>query len=143
MIDKPDGVGDNPYQPHFIEEEDGKKLVIPTMFLYPQYATSDFISQFVEDTRFGDHLAEMFPPKGATPGWDEKGEYVTEQLDVYAITVGKRLLKVGKKMRLGDIMSSAKDGLEVRDGCLSFVVVPRGKVANDWIETFKRSRDDA
>lgn len=143
MIENPSGTSENPYRPHFVEEgTEGKKLVIPTMFLYPQHATSDMISHFVEDTRFEEHIATMFPPDGATPGWDTKGEYLAGQLVVYAITSGKRLLKVGKKMRLSDVMLAAKDGLEIRDGCLSFIVLPKGSVESDWVESFKKSRSD-
>ena len=40
---------------------DGKTLVIPVFFLYPELATSDAVSVFVEDTTFGAHLAVMFP----------------------------------------------------------------------------------
>ena len=33
------------------------------------------------------------------------------------------------------------DGLEVKDGCLSFVVVPRGDVEQGYLETFKANRE--
>lgn len=95
------------------------------------------ISHFVEDTRFEEHLMTMFPPDGTAPGWDAKGEYSAGQLVVYGITVRRRLLKVGTKMTLMDVMYAAKDGLELRDGCLSFVVLPKGKVEADWIAEFK------
>jgi small subunit ribosomal protein S7e len=139
-VENPSGSSDNPYSPRFVDEDGERKLVVPTMFLYPQYATSDMISHFEEDTRLEDHITTMFPPEGATPGWDAKGEYVAGQLAVYAITAGRRLLKVGKKMTLRDVMSAAKDGLEVRDGCLSFVVVPKGPVEVDWVQSFKKDR---
>jgi hypothetical protein len=67
---------------------------------------------------------------------------------IYAITLRKRLLKVGKKMTLIDVCRAAKgketeprDGLEVKDGCLTFVVLPKGNVEQKWIEDFKKSRN--
>jgi len=90
----------------------------------------------------------MFPPQAPAPDWDEKGEYVDGQLVVYAITRRKRLLKVGKKMTLVDVCKASKgkegesrDGLEVKDGCLTFVVLPKGDVEQKWVDDFKRARD--
>jgi small subunit ribosomal protein S7e len=89
----------------------------------------------------------MFPPQAPRPEWDKRGEYVDGQLVVYAMTRRKRLLKVGKKMTLIDVCKAAKgkegeprDGLEVKDGCLTFVVLPKGDVEKKWIEDFKKSR---
>lgn len=33
------------------------------------------------------------------------------------------------------------DGLEMKEGCLNFVVLVKGDVETEWIEDFKRSRD--
>jgi len=67
---------------------------------------------------------------------------------VYAPTYRKRLLKVGKKMTLRDVCEAAKaaqgqptDGLELKDGCLSFVVMPKGGVEKKWIEEYKKTRE--
>ena len=121
---------------------------MPAFFLYPQYAQSDVVPSFHEDTRFGDLLDTMFPPNAPPPDWDSKHEYVIGRLTVYAITHLKRLLKVGMKMTLRNVCETAKstkegrsDGLEVRDGYLSFVVVPRGEPEQRWIEEFKSMRD--
>ena len=58
------------------------------------------------------------------------------------------MLKVGKKMTLRDVFkaSAAKagepqDGLEIKDGCLTFAVLPRGDEEQKWIEEYKRRRD--
>lgn len=117
-------------------------------FLYPQHATSDVISEFAEDTSFADHIATMFPPQAPPPEWDRKGEYVDGQLVIYAMTHRKRLLKVGKKMTLRDVCKAAKakegdpkDGLEVKDGCLTFAVLPKGDVEAKWVEEYKKTRD--
>lgn len=90
----------------------------------------------------------MFPPHAPAPEWDRHAKYVNGQLVVYAITLRKRLLKVGEKMTLIDVCKAARgkegeprDGLEVKDGYLTFVVLPRGEVETRWIEEFKKARD--
>lgn len=141
----------NPVAPHF-DPEDPKKasLIFPVCFLYPEHATSDIISEFHEDTTFVEHIENMFPPQAPPPDWDKKVTYTAANLVVYATTYTKRLFKVGKKMTLRDVCTVAKpkegvkvDGLELRDGCLSFVVMPKGDVETKWIEEFKKMRDTA
>ncbi len=86
MVPKPDG-SQNPYAPHFDPEDPtGRALIIPVFFLYPQYATSDVVPEFVEDTPFAEHLKAMFPPQTGPPEWDTKGEYVDGQIVIYAMT---------------------------------------------------------
>ncbi|KAG5637313.1 hypothetical protein H0H81_005006 [Sphagnurus paluster] len=139
----------NPYAPHFDKEDPtGSTLIFPVFFLYPQHATSDVIPSFVEDTSFGAHLETMFPPSAPAPEWDTRGEYVDGRLVVYAMTRRKRLLKVGRKMTLRDVCRAAKakegepkDGLEVKDGCLTFAVLPKGEIETKWVEEYKRTRD--
>ncbi|XP_044626801.1 tetratricopeptide repeat protein 4 isoform X2 [Equus asinus] len=46
----------------------------------PEYAQSDFISAFHEDSRFIDHLMVMF---GETPCWDLEQKYCPDNLEVY------------------------------------------------------------
>ncbi|KAK0453289.1 40S ribosomal protein S7 [Armillaria borealis] len=139
VVPKPDG-SQNPYAPHFDPEDPtGRALIIPVFFLYPQYAMSDVVPEFVEDTPFAEHLKAMFPPQTGPPEWDTKGEYVDGQIVIYAMTRRKRLLKVGKKMSLKDVCTAAKakegepiDGLELKDGCLTFVLLPKGDVEKRW-----------
>lgn len=102
----------------------------------------------MEDTPFNLHIAAMFPPQAPAPDWDKQGEYVDGKLVVYAMTRRKRLLKVGRKMNLRDVFKAAKakdgepkDGLEVKDGCLTFVVLPKGDVETKWVDDYKKSRD--
>jgi Cns1/TTC4 Wheel domain len=126
-------------------------LVIPVFFLYPQYATSDLISHYAETVPFSTHLDDMFPPSNTEnierrPAWDKQWEYLAPDLVVYAITHKKRLLKVGKKMNLLALCNASEgkhgqpDGLEVKNGCLSVVVLPKGEVERRWIEEFKATR---
>ncbi|KAJ7283463.1 hypothetical protein C8J57DRAFT_1498519 [Mycena rebaudengoi] len=148
LIPNKDGSA-NPFAPHFdAEDPTDSTLIIPVFFLYPQYATSDVIPEFVEDTPFAAHISTMFPPEAPPPSWDVKGEYVDGQLVIYAMTHKKRLLKVGKKMTLRDVCSAArgkdgepKDGLEVKDGCLTFVVLPKGDAEKKWVDEYKSTRD--
>ncbi|KAF8591342.1 hypothetical protein K439DRAFT_995991 [Ramaria rubella] len=143
----------SPYAPHFVNntETSRSNLVIPVFFLYPQHATSDLISQYNETVPFSDHLFDMFPSsnsenKERRPDWDKNGEYLAPNLVVYAITQKKRLLKVGKKMTLMDLCGAAKgkdgqvDGLELKNSCLSVVVLPKGEVERRWVEEFKTAR---
>lgn len=132
------------YKPCFDEEDlDRDTLIFPVHFLYPQHATSDMVPGFHEDASFGDCLLTMFPPSAEPPDWDKTGEYVNGRLSIYATTSQKRLLKIGKKMTLGDVIREAAkgdDGLELQGGCLAFIVVPRGEVETNWIAEFKRSK---
>ncbi|KAF8192425.1 40S ribosomal protein S7 [Pholiota molesta] len=139
-----------PVAPHFYAEDPtGSTLVLPVFFLYPQYATSDIISDFIEDTTFAAHIEVMFPPQAPPPEWDKKGEYTAGNLVVYATTYRKRLLKIGKKKTLREVCMEAKakegqpvDGLQIRDGCIYFVVLPKGPEETKWIEEFKKTRED-
>ncbi|PPR02467.1 hypothetical protein CVT24_002016 [Panaeolus cyanescens] len=146
ILNKPGG-SSNPVEPHFDSEDPTKStLVVPVFFLYPQYATSDIISDFVETTTFVAHLEAMFPPHAPAPEWDTKGEYIAGNLVVYAPTYRKRLLKIGKKMSLRDACNAAKakegqpiDGLPFTDNCVSFVVLPKGPQETRWVEEYKKN----
>ncbi|KAI6035516.1 hypothetical protein F5J12DRAFT_902306 [Pisolithus orientalis] len=137
----PQGTSANPYSPHFDPEDTSKsRLIFP-------HATSDVISDFAEDTAFSAHLSQMFPPQAPPPSWDLRNEYAATNLVVYAITRRKRLLRIGKKMTLGDVCRVAMekpgepmDGLELKDGYLTFAVLPKGEVEQNWVEEFKRTR---
>lgn len=116
-------------------------------FLYPQYATTDVIAEYQEDTPFAAHISAMFPPQAPPPEWDQQGQYTDGRLVVYAMTHRGRLLKVGKKMTLRDVFKASiakpgepKDGLELKDGCLTFVVLPKGEEEQKWIEEYKKTR---
>ncbi|KAH9027268.1 hypothetical protein EDB85DRAFT_1893071 [Lactarius pseudohatsudake] len=149
-VPNPDGSA-NPYAPRFDPEDaTGGTPILPAFFLYPEHATSDVVPDFVEDAEFGAVLATMSPPGAPAPPWDADGRYVVGSLVVYAMTRRKRLLKVGRKMTLRDVCRAAggtsasgtnvQDGLEVKDGCLSFVVVPKGEAEQKWVEEYKSTR---
>ncbi len=129
-------------------------LIFPTFLLYPAASTSDIITKFHELATFGDQLEAMFPinPSSAGPGWaewDQGREYYVENLMVYAETHGKRLLKVGKTLTLRDVIDKAaalpsdgdaKDGIVMRDGLMSFFVLPKGPKETAWVERYKQTR---
>ncbi|KAK0550295.1 HSP70/90 co-chaperone [Tilletia horrida] len=144
-------------------------LILPTFFLYPQHNQSDLISHFHEDETFGDRLDAMFPADQPPQPWDtQKREYVSKKLAVYASTRKRRLLKVGRGLTLRELMDKAavipeaapsgaaptaeeqrkareeRDGLIMRDGILSVVVLPKDSEAErEWVDKFKRERAEA
>jgi hypothetical protein len=123
--------------------------------MYPTHAQSDFITHFHQETSFDDQLAQMFPSSSTSAeipfaGWDTKREYYTSNLVVYVETRHRRLLKVGKDLTLREVLSKGfrapgdgvgKDGVVLKDGLLSFVVLPKGQEEKAWIEDFKKKRD--
>ncbi|OXG74821.1 TPR repeat protein [Cryptococcus neoformans A2-102-5] len=161
---------DNPHPLHFdeqsiptINEEAGwtpppphTPIVFPVFLLYPTYGQSDFITHFHEDASLEDQLSAMFPISPSAPQipwaeWDEKREYYVPNLVVYVETKERRLLKVGKELTLKEVLGKArrdakgevkKDGVVLRDGLLSFVVLVKGAQEKAWIEEFKRKRDE-
>lgn len=129
-------------------------LIFPTFLLYPQHNMSDLITHFHELTSFDDQLGAIFPASPEDTSvpwaeWDTKHEYYVSNLAVYAETKDRRLLKCGKGIWLRDVIEKAKkveggkltDGIVLRDGLLSFVVLVRGKEEKEWIENFKKVRD--
>ena len=130
-------------------------LILPVFWMYPQHAQSDFIPDCHEDTPLSTYLSTMFPRSlvGSLP-WDTGREYWDANLHVYATTRKKRLLKLGKKLSLREVMDQAfqtgqgqgqgvadRDGLVMSDGVLSLVVLPKGEAETRWVEQFKLHRD--
>jgi hypothetical protein len=96
----------------------------------------------------------MFPPSASSSNppwadWDTAREYWTGNLAVYVETAARRLLKVGKEITLREVIAKAvkvgedgkKDGVVLRDGLLSFVVLVKGQQEKAWIEQYKQTRD--
>ncbi|KAM6219874.1 tetratricopeptide repeat protein 4 isoform 1-T1 [Rhynchocyon petersi] len=70
---------ENPYGARVSLDDQGR-LSWPVLLLYPEYAQSDFISAFHEDSRFIDHLMVMF---AEMPSWDLEQKYRPDNLEVY------------------------------------------------------------
>ncbi|KAK4685604.1 tetratricopeptide repeat protein 4, partial [Tremellales sp. Uapishka_1] len=131
-------------------------LIFPVFLLYPQHNTSDLITHFHENTSFDDQLAVIFPASASSSDgnppwsdWDKRREYYTDNLSVYVETAQRRLLKVGKGITLREVLEKGqlgkagqKDGVVLRDGLMSFVVLVKGKEEKEWIEHFKKMRDE-
>ena len=123
-------------------------VIFPVMLLYPQHNTSDLISEYHEDTPIGMHLEVMFPleARGSLP-WDAQGEYVANRLSVIAKTRKGRLLRVGHKLSLRELLDQGatpsnddRDGIVLRDGIIDLYVLPKGSDAErQWITANKAS----
>lgn len=98
----------------------------------------------------------MFPSSPAASSgwteWDSKREYYSANLVVYVETRHRRLLKVGKDLPLVEVLAKGVkmdaagrvgDGMVLRDGLLSFVVLVKGDQEKAWIADFKAKRDGA
>ncbi|KAL9936076.1 hypothetical protein V8E36_004918 [Tilletia maclaganii] len=148
-------------------------LILPVFLLYPQHDQSDLITHFHEDETMGDRLDAVFPADAPPQPWDaERREYVSKKLVVYASTRKRRLFKVGRGLSLRELMEKGadeggakamaaaagaqptaeeqrrareeRDGLVMRDGILSLVVLPKDSEAERvWVAKFKKEREEA
>lgn len=107
-------------------------LEFPTMFLYPMHNNSDFIKAFSEKDAIYQHLSIMLPLP-----WDSKGEYKVNTCECYMDTTSGGIMKVGKKVRLLEILSN--DKVEVLDGLVRIHIVPQ-TLAAKWIDELKKKR---
>jgi Cns1/TTC4 Wheel domain len=110
-------------------------ISIPVFLLRPlsDPPSRDLILAFHEDTSFGDQLNAMA----------ESADCI-----LYVITKNGRILKVGRKLTLREIMTTAAirrpdglllDGLELKDGwCLEVFVLPKNGAADEWVQNQKR-----
>ena len=87
-------------------------------------------------------------------GGIEAARNTSSNLNVYATTKRKRLLKLGRKITLREVLDQGakdadkakgieRDGVVMMDGFLSLVVLPRGDGEREWIETIKAEREKA
>jgi hypothetical protein len=140
----------------YIVPAETTSIIFPVFLLYPTHAQSDLITHFHEDSTFSDQLDAMFPASSGTASplwaqWDEKREYWVNNLVIYVETRGRRLLKVGKELTLKEAIAKAvkstegeeKDGVILRDGLMSFVVLLKGEAEKKWIDDFKRKRSES
>ena len=100
------------------------------MLLYPTHNQTDFIKAFAEKNLLSHHLSYILPLP-----WDSKGEFTMDSVDCYMDTLTGGLMKVGKKLKLLDILSNGKT--EIVDGLVRIYVVPRA-LAGQWIEEVKK-----
>ncbi|KAI9674186.1 MAG: hypothetical protein M1817_002004 [Caeruleum heppii] len=117
-------------------------LSIPALILYPLVSQTDFIAALPTNTTLGDHLSYILPPPWNDDPEVGGGEYG----DVGAVRCLMRtgsggLVQVGKKVSVEGVLDSRgkEEGkvVEVLDGVLQVIVVPRGRVEG-WVEEYKR-----
>lgn len=104
-------------------DEETDTLSWPVFFLYPEYKESDYIQAFNETNTFQDHLEVMFEQPAP---WDAKQEYTMDNIEIYfENTSGLRptLVKIGKKLQLGKILSL--DKYKIINGVASFIILSK------------------
>ncbi|XP_025110021.1 tetratricopeptide repeat protein 4-like [Pomacea canaliculata] len=80
----------------------------PVLLLYPEYAQTDFIQNFCENSTFEDHLVQMFGPDTEPPPWD-----IEHEGSLYPVSKYNTLLEVLQHKRY-----------KVFRGTPSFIVIP-------------------
>ncbi|GAA5813426.1 hypothetical protein MFLAVUS_006904 [Mucor flavus] len=118
-------------------DEETQTLNWPVFFLYPEYKESDYIQQFNETNSFYDHLQVMFEQPAP---WDERKEYNADSVEVYfedTRGLNPKLLKIGKKLPLGKILSLEQ--YTVKNGVPSFIILPKdSSFKQEFINKFKK-----
>ena len=116
-------------------------VVYPMILLYPLAAQSDFIKEVKETDTLQQHLEYIFPLP-----WDTEGLYSAGGVECFMETEKGGLVKVGRKVRVGEcigtVVGEAEDGKargEVVDGVLRVYVVPKAGVKG-WVEEMRRRK---
>ena len=104
-------------------------LQFPVILLYPMHAQSDFIKSFAETDTVSMHLDYIFPLP-----WDEKFEYLANQVELYMETASGGLVKVGKNVSLLKTLSS---DVEIVDELVRINVVPKG-LSRRWVDEMRQ-----
>lgn len=104
-------------------------LQFPVILLYPMHAQSDFIKSFAETDTVSMHLDYIFPLP-----WDEKHEYLANQVELYMETASGGLVKVGKNVSLLKTLSS---DVEIVDELVRINVVPKG-LSRRWVDEMRQ-----
>ncbi|RMD44368.1 hypothetical protein DV735_g702, partial [Chaetothyriales sp. CBS 134920] len=106
-------------------------LEFPVMLLYPMHMQSDLIKAWAEKDDLSQHLSYILP----TP-WDDKQLYTVSSVECYMDTITGGMMKVGKKLKLLEVLSNGKT--EVVDGLVRIYVVP-ASLAGQWIDEVKKA----
>ncbi|KAJ3415908.1 Tetratricopeptide repeat protein 4 [Chytridiales sp. JEL 0842] len=127
-------------------DETTGRLTFPVLFLYPEFSESDLISAFEEDSAFIDHIEFMFGASQPRAGWDAKGIYTPDKIEMYFETrpdldplkanknEQRRLMKVDTEATLVEIISHPE--YRVVDGIASFFVLSSG---SSFAKTFRKT----
>lgn len=125
----PEGVGiklENPENPASL-------LYFPTIFLYQPSMKSDFITSFPENVSLEQQLKEVL---SIPPEWDSEQDFMAKNVECYLETKTGGLVKMGKRVALAVALGG--DNIEVQDGLVRIMVVPRGKKAQEFIAGWKQ-----
>ncbi|GAB5591039.1 HSP70/90 co-chaperone [Umbelopsis nana] len=118
-------------------DEETNTLSWPVFFLYPEYKESDYIQAFNETNTFQDHLEVMFEQPAP---WDVRKDYTIGNIEVYfENTTGLRptLVKIGKKLQLGKILSHEK--YKINNGVASFIILNKsGAFKDEFLARYKK-----
>lgn len=110
-------------QVHFeedaLEDLEGKRLVWPVLFTYPEYKISEIVEQFHEDSTFASHLEVMF---GERAPWDVQAHYTLDNVELY-YEWDAGLKNIHKGSTLGHVLSTGK--VTVKSGTPMFIVLSR------------------
>lgn len=108
-------------------------LHFPVLLLYPTHGESDFVKQVAETEVWGEVLGMVL---GDKLPWDAEGEFKIEGVESYMQTREGGMVKVGRKVRVLDVLGGKDGKVEVVDGVVRVFVVPKGRVRG-WVEEMK------
>lgn len=112
-----------------------KILVFPVVILYPINAQSDFVPTWREDESCNDRIGGQVLAE--PPPWDAQSEYTWKDVEVFMQTTTGGLVKVGKKVPLGEVLGGGK--VEIVGELVTLMVVPKGR-RDWWIEEWKKRK---
>lgn len=77
----PPTMGTGEHMPAFAE--DGETMTHWTLFVYPEFMSTDVIERFNELSSFADQLDSMFADDAPPLSWDSDGAYTRDRLELY------------------------------------------------------------
>ncbi|GFR95480.1 tetratricopeptide repeat protein 4 [Elysia marginata] len=109
----------------------------PVLFLYPEFAETDFIHAFCETNCFYDHLAHMFGPETEPANWDTERKYKADAIEVFFENKDEeKLYKVNPDHSLLDVLKHKK--YEVTAGTPTFILMVKGsKFQKEFLTRYK------
>ncbi|KAI9727249.1 MAG: hypothetical protein M1828_006868 [Chrysothrix sp. TS-e1954] len=112
------------------------ELSLPVLLVYPTASQTELIKSVSESHTLGQHLEEILPVPW-DPDGKEFGVGTGEKVDLFVDRPEGGLSKVGKKVKIGKVLSEGRAVVEA--GMARIYVVPKGRV-DDWIAEEKKRR---
>ncbi|CAM4853379.1 unnamed protein product [Rotaria socialis] len=111
--------------------ETDQTLTFPVVFLYPEYAQTDYVKTFHENTRLIEQLSVLF--ESLAP-WDEEGKYTLDRIAIYYEDRRKYELKtVSSDKTLLEVLQLP--GYVVQLGMPSFIImIPDSPFAKHYLK---------